>query len=147
MAHFKDLERCAYFPELCGVLTAVGWLARENEFNRGDVPKDFFAKLKGFCASPWQPVVSMGLHTCELCQFDAPAFGANLFVPYQGRIYVAPVGIVHYIASHWYRPPDVFVQAVMECPAMNSMAYKRGILENGGRALVVEFARNPASDE
>ena len=136
MAHFKDLEQYADFSTSCEVLTAVGWLTRDVPFDRGDVAQSFFARLKELCASPWQPIVSMGLHPCDLCQFDAPMFTANLFVPYQGRIYVAPVAITHYVASHWYRPPDVFVLAVMTCPNMNSMAYKKAILENGGRVLV-----------
>jgi hypothetical protein len=133
MAHFKDLEP---FSSACEALTAVGWLTRDVSFDRGDVPPEFFTRLKELCAAPWQFVVSMGLHPCDLCQFDALAFTANLYVPYQGRIYVAPVGITHYVAAHWYRPPDVFVQAVMECPKMDSMAYKKALLENGGRGLV-----------
>jgi hypothetical protein len=97
----------------------------------------FFSKLKDLCAAPWQPVASGGFHVCEICQFDGPGFSDNVFVPYQGRIYVAPVAIVHYIAVHWYRPPQVFVDAVMTCPAIRSMEYKKAILANGGRTLVV----------
>jgi hypothetical protein len=52
------------------------------------------------------------------------------------RIYVAPVGILHYIAAHWYKPPMAFVEAVMACPPMQSMAYKRELLANGGRVLM-----------
>ena len=96
----------------------------------------FFEKLQALCRDPWQPVTSSGFHSCDLCQFDAAKFSLNVFVPYGGSIYVAPVGISHYIASHWYKPPDVFVDAVMLCPTMNSMEYKKAILSNGGRAFV-----------
>ena len=77
-----------------------------------------------------------GAHTCALCQCDAPQFSANLFVPYQGKVYVAPVAIVHYIAAHWYVPPAVFIAAVEACPPVQSMAYKKALLANGGRALL-----------
>ncbi|WP_139215492.1 DUF7919 family protein [Lysobacter sp. cf310] len=90
--------------------------------------------------NPWQPFVTAGLHSCELCQFDAPKFSANIFIPFEGRIFVAPVGIVHYIAAHWYLPPSRFQEAVMHCPSMRSMEYKKAILSNGGRPLITGAA-------
>jgi len=97
----------------------------------------FFDKLVELTHSPWQPaIVFAGIHECELCQFQ-PAYGKdNIFIPYQGSIYVAPELIVHYIAAHRYKPPQVFVDAVMDCPAMKSMDYKKALLANGGRPLV-----------
>ncbi len=135
MASIKDLEPCNYFPVDCEALTAIGWLGRGVEFARGEVSGSFFAKLASLCSLPWQPLVFAGSHRCDLCQFDGPQFSANLFVPHGGRIYVAPVAITHYIAAHWYHPPDIFIRAVLECPAMSSMEYKKAILANGGRSL------------
>ncbi len=137
MALLKDLEQCNYLPLPSDNLLAVGWLSRASEFLQGEVSPAFFQKLSALCSEPWQPVVSAGFHVCELCQFQGPRFSANVFVPFGGLIYVAPVAITHYIASHWYKPPAVFIDAVMECPPMNTMAYKKSILSNGGR----EFAR------
>jgi hypothetical protein len=125
-----------YFPLECDTLVAVGWLGTEAAFETGRVSEPFFGRLKNLCSAPWQPVVSFGFHVCELCQFDTPAFSDNVFIPYQGKIYVAPVAIVHYIAAHWYRPPQIFVDAVLTCPAIQSMDYKKAILANGGRGLV-----------
>jgi hypothetical protein len=136
MTSIKDLEPCRYIPVECDALVAVGWLGREASFETGPVGEPFFHKLKELCADPWQPVVSAGFHLCELCQFDAPAFSDNVFVPFQGSIYVAPVAIVHYIATHSYRPPPVFIDAVLACPPIRSMGYKKAILANGGRNLV-----------
>ncbi|WP_154668261.1 hypothetical protein [Pseudoduganella violaceinigra] len=45
-------------------------------------------------------------------------------------------GFVHYVAAHRYLPPQIFIDAVLACPAMNSMDYKRALLANGGRSLV-----------
>jgi hypothetical protein len=136
MAQFDDLTPCTYLPVPSESLVSVGWLSKGHEFPRGEVSATFFETLKSLCREPWQPVVAAGGHQCELCQFEGPRFYSNVFVPYEGSIYVAPVAITHYIAAHWYRPPDVFVQAVLECPPMNSMAYKKAILTNGGRTLV-----------
>ena len=136
MTTIADLERCSYFPLPSESLLAVGWLGSDEPFPKGPIQPEFFLRLKELCVDPWQPVASAGFHVCTLCQFDGPRFSANLFVPYAGRIYVAPVGIVHYIAAHWYCPPAVFVQAVLSCAPMKSMDYKRLLLANGGRDLV-----------
>ena len=136
MAAIRDLERCNEIPLSCDVLLAVGWLGRESEFEKGPVSSAFHEKLITLCADPWQPVVSAGFHRCELCQFEGPQSSDNVFVPFEGKIYVAPVGVVHYVASHWYKPPQIFIDAVLACPPMGSMEYKKAILANGGRGLV-----------
>lgn len=117
-------------------IRAIGWLSREDEYVRGTVHRDFFDKLVGLCQSPWQPFASAGLHECDLCQFEGPYFKDVLCVPYAGTVLLAPLGIVHYVGTHWYRPPDYFMAGVMECPAMNSMEYKKALLANGGRSMV-----------
>ncbi len=38
-----------------------------------------------------------GTHPCGLCRFDAPHFSKNLFIPYEGKIYVCPEAITHYM--------------------------------------------------
>lgn len=136
MTAIKDLAPCHYLPLECAALRAVGWLGRESEWPKGSVPSEFLDKLKELCADPWQPIVSAGGHQCDLCQFDGPCFGSNVFVPYRGSIYVAPVGIVHYIVAHWYRPPEEFIQGVLACPPMRSVDYLKALLANGGRGLV-----------
>jgi len=136
MASITDLSPCHYIPIDCAALVAVGWLGEGSEFTRGSVSSEFFDKLKKLCADPWQPVVAAGYHSCELCQFDAPRFSSNIFIPYKGQIFVAPVGIVHYIAAHRYLPPLVFIEAVIACPPIHSMEYKKALLANGGRSLV-----------
>jgi hypothetical protein len=136
MAEYADLTKCDYFPFDCEVLLAVGWLSAATQYDTGDSDAAFFDKLVEFAHSPWEPGVCMGPHHCELCQFQPASGTANIFVPYRGGIYVAPELIVHYIAAHRYKPPQVFVDAVMDCPAMNSMDYKKAILANGGRPLV-----------
>ena len=136
MTSIKDLEPCRYFAVECEALTAVGWLGKEATFETGSVSKQLFHKLKELCSTPWQPIASAGFHLCELCQFDAPACSDNIFVPHQGKIYVSPVAILHYISAHWYRPPPIFIDAVLTCPPIDSIDYKKAVLANGGRSLV-----------
>ncbi|WP_431262509.1 hypothetical protein ACQ859_20515 [Roseateles chitinivorans] len=136
MTALKDLDRCTCLPLDCDALLAVGWLGVDGDFRRGEVSSDFFEKLKALCVEPWQPVASAGFHQCGLCQFDGPRFSSNVFVPFNGSIYVAPVGIVHYVAAHRYLPPQVFIDGVLACPPMRSMAYHKALLANGGRGLV-----------
>lgn len=136
MTEIKDLEKCTYFPLDCDSLIAIGWLSNNIKFQKGPVEKNFYNKLNEYVKDPWEPVSSAGIHNCELCQFNPPGFYRNLFIPYKGNIYVSPEGIVHYIAAHWYQPPAVFVDAVLNCPEMRSMEYKKAILANGGRGLL-----------
>ncbi len=136
MTAFNDLEKCNYFPLDCGSLVAIGWLSAQSEYTKGEVSKEFFEKLTQMAKDPWQPLVSAGIYHCELCQFNAPGFTNNVFIPFKGKIFVCPEAIVHYIAAHWYKPPQVFIEAVMNCPEMRSMEYKKAILSNGGRELI-----------
>jgi hypothetical protein len=52
---------------------------------------------------------------------------ANLWVPGEGCVYVAPSLIAHYIRVHRYVPPREFVDAVMRCPEMGSEEYRRAL--------------------
>jgi hypothetical protein len=145
MAAFKDLEYCDYFPLESEGLIAIAWLNKDSAFEKGSVEERFFRKLCELTSEPWQPIASAGIHLCELCQFDAPGFSDNVFIPYQGKIFVAPVAIVHYISTHWYQPPPIFVEAVLACPPMKSMEYKKALLNNGGRDLVKSISlRRPS---
>ena len=103
---------------------------------RGPVSPEFYAKLRELVKDPWQPFFSLGYHACELGQFDGPSDSENLVVPYQSKIFIAPVAIVHYIAAHWCQPPECFREAVMACPSVRSMECNPAIAANGGRSLV-----------
>lgn len=139
--HYVDLSPCDYFGrEHAGVLRAVGWLSNSEAFNTGSTPPDVFDRLKALLADPWQPFLSCGVHECEICQFDRPCGQANLFVPGDAFLYVAPELIAHYVAAHGYCPPTEFTHAVMRCPDTRTMDYKKRFLESGGRALLAKKA-------
>jgi hypothetical protein len=59
-------------------------------------------------------------------------FGAaNLFVPADGCIYVAPSMIAHYIDEHGYDPPSCFWEAVLNCPEMRTPGFRQAMIANG----------------
>lgn len=132
---FADLQRCTHLVDDPAIL-AVGWISRGSPYPRGETASPVFAKLVELCNNPWQPASAAGYHICDVCQYDGQPLKSEVYVPGQGCIYVAPAGIIHYIAAHWYAPPEVFVQAVIDCPPMRSMEYKRALLKNGGGVLL-----------
>ncbi|MDE0866069.1 MAG: hypothetical protein OSA98_19960, partial [Rubripirellula sp.] len=137
LTYFADLSPCTYFGnDSASSLVSVGWLTDMEAFDRGPTPPEAYAKLNGLIVDPWQPTVFLGVHHCALCQFDPPAGSANLFVPDGSRILVCPELILHYIAAHHYRPPTVFLDAVMACPNTRTMEFKKLLLQSGGRSLV-----------
>lgn len=141
MTFIADLRPCSYLSDSARVL-AVGWLSGDAAVARGDVDDSLFAKLMKLLVEPWQPLAIAGYHDCEFCRFSGSSkrlthggitveYGAtNLFVPGEDVVYAAPSMIVHYIDSHGYAPPSVFRDAVMSCPPMQSMDYKRAMLKS-----------------
>ena len=142
MAWYEDLARCDYFDRRHkgAALLATGWLGRGHAFETGSVDAEDFDRLVDLLVQPWQPCFFLGYHDCELCnEADGPhSFEhdgrridigtSNLFVPTPGLdVLVAPSMVIHYIQAHDYRPPEVFLQAVRECPPMGSRAYFRAI--------------------
>ncbi|MEL6546524.1 MAG: hypothetical protein AAFQ82_17990, partial [Myxococcota bacterium] len=150
--HFSDLGPIDYFSlEGDECLRAVGWLDRSHPFPTGSVEATPLRTLTALLRRPWEPVVAMGFHGCNLCQHaeqrveftfendTVPIGASNLFIPADDCVLVAPSLILHYIATHWYRPPDVFLDAVVACPDPQSMEYKRALLRSGARTLVSQL--------
>lgn len=150
MTYFADLSECTYFgKEFAEKLRAVGWLDGNEVYSKGEVSEAFFERLCELLKNPWNPVDFCGVHQCDFCQFSQEFEGisrykndvikrtscANLFIPGDGFIYVAPELIAHYIDEHNYSPPEEFCRAVMKCPEMSSIEYAKKMLGNGGKKL------------
>jgi hypothetical protein len=136
---YADLSPCRAVSHAPEVL-AVGWLAMGRPFSTGPVDRAIYRTLLQLCNDPWEPVDGGGWRECDVCQFDAPQFKGNLFVPYQGKVYVTPTSITHHIAVHWYQPPAIFLEAVMQCPPTRSIEFKRALQRNGGASLLANTA-------
>jgi hypothetical protein len=126
---------------------AIGWLARGHEYPAGDNASDVFSKLVLLLEDPWQPAVSAGVHPCDLCLYRSEVAGTkNVFVPGEGRVYVAPELILHYMNAHRYQPPAEFCQAVLACPPMRSAEYRRALLAAGGSGFLRGVAHVAAAE-
>lgn len=134
-----------YYPDLSpypneaeasvgGYLTlAVGWLAANQPYTRGDVPVDFLDRLWIFCCNA--VLYTLGYHKCPFCRVwgvfaqhgqERRRLG-SAEIRVLGRdklIYAAPDLIYHYIVGHRYRPPEEFIRAVLEGPLPGSLEYE-----------------------
>ena len=137
MVHIPDLT-----PMGQPRLIAVGWLARGEPYERGPLPEAFVDKLLDLLENPWEPYATAGFHRCEFCRISGgPAqlqrgsrwisLGVrNLYVPGDGKVFMSPSLIAHYMDAHEYCPPEPYQHAVLTCPPMRSMDYLRAIRHN-----------------
>jgi len=140
MTAIPDLAPCDYLTSEPSIL-AVGWIGREIGYPIGETDPAVFGKLEQLCRNPWRPFATAGHHQCDLCQFHNARFTGEVYVPGAGCVYVAPIGILHYIGAHRYQPPEMFMEAVLACPPMRSIDYMKALLANGGRSLVAAARR------
>lgn len=137
MGYYQDLSCCAEFDKTYEFLRAVGWLDRDHPFETGAVDPAIYHKLIEFKNNPWQPFLACGYHECEICLYTGEMHGVNnLFIPGNGVVYTCPEMIVHYMNAHHYRPPDVFCEAVINCPPMRTVPYFKALLAAGARPLI-----------
>jgi hypothetical protein len=90
------------------------------------------------------PDGSLGWHDCELCTTETQWYPGGQIGPvirwkgqelrvcghrhhleHEGRVYVCPALILHYILDHGYRPPEEFVRAVIEGRFRTPASHKR----------------------
>ncbi len=105
----------------------VGWLDSPHAFTQGATPASVTDALREIVAGP--PInVMRGFHRCSLCPrrstdsiFSAGLDGGPVFlghseirVPLRRDVmFAAPTLTVHYVAEHHYRPPDEFIEVVL----------------------------------
>jgi hypothetical protein len=118
---------------------AIGWLDIEHPYPTGPVDEAVYRKLIELCKMNHGFYATAGNHTCNLCQFDGVHDYGDVYIPGNGFLYIFPKMITHYINIHWYQPPHAFCQAVLQCPPINSMEYKKAFLSNGGREFMKQL--------
>ncbi|MFY0564701.1 hypothetical protein ACN28E_12670 [Archangium lansingense] len=120
--YYQDLgEEC-----MVGVgpwVRAVGWLDIAYPYTQGSVEPAFLEALQQHLKRPWTPVASAGPHFCQFCPEKPRGGAANVWIPTERHVFIAPELIVHYITDHGYRPPEAFIEAVLACPAQRSPEY------------------------
>ena len=112
---------CASGP----AVRAIGWLEHGQPFDTGSVDPGFLAALKAHVADAgrWLPVISPGVHFCDLGGCGRTGGAHYVIIPAATCVYVAPALVVHYVEHHRYAPPPEFVAAILACPEQSSDAY------------------------
>ncbi len=134
--YYPDLTSYEYIPDSNTTslhLLNVGWLDAIHPFPKGETTTIFQERLFEFCLHP--VFKTRGVHVCELCGFFGMAKRGNKeawlgsaeirVIGKEGRVYVAPTLVYHYVVDHGYCPPEEFLQAVLESPLPNSPEYER----------------------
>ena len=119
-------------------LRSVGWLDAEQAFTTGFVDSKFIESL-GRLITTSSTRRTRGLHRCNICSHDVPLSGrvppttqevcgrggyllggAEIWVEGAAGSFAAPDMIFHYVVSHRYKPPDQFIDAVMNGVAIEA---------------------------
>lgn len=104
---YKDLTQYEYNGYSLPECVNIGWLDVGYTFEKGNVPDEFIEKLKHL------PIISqhLGSHICPFCGNDK---SSNVrIVIGNGVYYMTPAMIAHYVEKHNYKPPQEFIEAVM----------------------------------
>lgn len=151
MAYFRDLTPFVYGfePPLHADIRNVGWLDVDQPFPTGTLPEAWLDRLWNYCKICVS--ATRGLHPCPFC--PAPSEGLEGYIHQHrgerlllhsaeirafssdGRIFAAPNLIFHYVASHGYRPPDPFIEALATLP---EEAYRERLTAYG-----IDWSENP----
>src|SRR5580700_10918137 len=128
MAYFPDLSHYVYgrtLPE--PHILNIGWLSKDHPHRRGLLPEWLVARLRDRITAPVE--LYRGFHVCEFCpEPPKKRLPSGLEIPdwpadtlgngeiriraLDGKIYVAPVLIYHYVTRHGYLPPPEFIAAL-----------------------------------
>jgi hypothetical protein len=145
MTYYEDLSPYEYFArhEPLGLqLVNVGWLDENKPFPKGETSLEFKAKLFEFCLDKYVVHIARGFHTCQFCgvsdhewyeqrneRYGEEAHWSSIGdgeirVIGQSTLYAAPALIHHYVVEHNYKPPDEFIEAVLEGSAPGSKEHE-----------------------
>ncbi len=99
----------AYREDLASPITgiAVGWLGNEAP-SAGEVSMELRNALRHACRTRETDAGELGYHQCQIC--EAHEDRGEFVIEVEGRVYVLPRMILHYIDEHGYCPPDRFLR-------------------------------------
>jgi hypothetical protein len=112
------------FKKIFEEVKAVGWLKPEIEFTTGEVSEQSLDKLRRLVLSNAFIGHDRVLYSCPLCKTTASTvtildgkqvtlYKDELWIPaLEDYIFAAPIMICHYIETHAYLPPRIFLDAV-----------------------------------
>jgi hypothetical protein len=143
--YFTDLSPYPYTYgplEENALVLCVGWLDDSHEYEKGETPSVFKDRLWKLCSE--SVFSTMGYHPCPFCldlpvpvmarhdNEEIPLGSAQARVFGQGsKVYAAPNLIYHYVTQHEYKPPDEFIEAVLNSSLPGSQEYKAQMKKYG----------------
>jgi hypothetical protein len=132
-----DLSPARGFDEYsCLGTVNVGWLDPAHPYTQGDTSEEFQDRLFEFCTH--LVLQTRGCHQCPYCGDPTSLLAvreerhgrelylgtAEIRVTYQGKSYAAPNLVYHYVVAHNYKPPEEFIEAVLNGPLPDTREYK-----------------------
>jgi hypothetical protein len=143
MSYFADLTPYDYIPRRYPVsknkisyqVVNIGWLDKQHPFLQIPTERAFHRRLFDF--SQYRINQTRGFFDCEFCgkldesditqisSCETRVFGSD------GVVYASPELICHYVVAHHYRPPNVFIEAVMNGPQPFTETYEKLLFEYG----------------
>lgn len=124
--YYEDLSKYEYTTSLVDSrLLNFGWLSADRPF-RLSRPDDALVKKLGLATANFVNAYR-GTHPCDFCgaedvrvELDGRQVllgHAETWIPSaDGRIFIAPTLVYHYVVSHSYHPPGVVIAALGELP-------------------------------
>lgn len=122
--YYADLTPYAYDKESPSALN-VGWLEKEYPYNQGFVSEQFLDGLFFLCGLSIHH--TRGAYACPFCPLENYRGALKVFrkgkylwlgsaeikvESQQGKVYLSPNLIFHYVSEHNYEPPKEFIEAV-----------------------------------
>jgi hypothetical protein len=124
MAYFEDLSPYSYLASKQGENAInVGWLDDKHAYPLNDVPTKAKNAALALCLRPVNK--TRGYHACPFCKPAGLGVvveengrkitlgSSEIRITNDGKTYVAPDLIYHYITAHGYCPPEEFITALM----------------------------------
>lgn len=122
MAKFEDLTPYTYFS--CNgheyKILNIGWLA--GEYPKGKPSKEFLKELKKYEKFP--RTQTRGFHVCPYCG-KARSSNEIRVISKKGIVYASPMMVIHYVQKHNYKPPDEYIDAVLDSVEPGGFEYQR----------------------
>ena len=109
-SHYEDLTPYEYGRKGQNKVN-IGWLDTKADFPKGDVSPELIEKIK----SAQTTERYKGWHDCPFCDKSKGRVAhcsTNQEVSSNGKTYVFPELLAHYIEKHHYLPPQEFLDAV-----------------------------------
>jgi hypothetical protein len=105
----------------------VGWLSKAHPFPTGDAPAAFIERLDVLAKHGIANESRSFPFCCELCdqvgqteaeRTERASYAEIRAVALDGTRLAAPMLIRHYVTAHRYRPPQVFIDAVLRVASL-----------------------------